>query len=500
MSTTEITVDQNLASRLADARQAVCAKADSFLAIVLAVEWAALIAIALVISPRTWAGVEWAVHTHLLAAIFVGGLAVVPAIVCARVRAGALSTRLIVSAAQGTVCALYIHLLGGRIEAHFAIFATLAFLIAYQDWRAMLPAAGVAAVDHVARGVFWPQSLLGAEQATFLLITEHAFWVVVETTVLSVFAVRMNANARAGVEREARIEQRSAELACAAKHMAQTLAEIGNTGDLRRRVDVPEGELGRIADGVNGFIATLAELVTGMNEAADGTAHASGQLNTAAETLVHTVYEAESSTRDVRQDANASAEQAVKAEQGLATVRETVESLHTIGNSVEEGTDLVVELERLCAPIADAINLINDISDQTNLLALNAAIEAARAGEHGRGFAVVADEVRKLAEKTMKATEEVSSSVVAITGQTQHAASRMKASTKQVRASIQNSETAVDQVEQIITGARAMSEGIGSVATAITSMSDVSDTVSANADTLDRHVGTLRELAARYRA
>ncbi len=121
--------------------------------------------------------------------------------------------------------------------------------------------------------------------------------------------------------------------------------------------------------------------------------------------------------------------------------------------------------------------MINDIADQTNLLALNAAIEAARAGEHGRGFAVVADEVRKLAERTTSATEEVSSSIRGIQGETASAVSRIEAGSERVGKGVDLANQAGSSLETIVQGSKSVQGMVQDIAAAANQQASASDEI-----------------------
>lgn len=136
-------------------------------------------------------------------------------------------------------------------------------------------------------------------------------------------------------------------------------------------------------------------------------------------------------------------------ENGVKVVKETAEEIGCIGQRVREAGDNLGRLGSLVAEVGAVVNTIREIADQTNLLALNAAIEAARAGEQGRGFAVVADEVRKLAERTANSTIEIASLIDRVQNETHVSVEEMQRGVSQVIEGAQKARLAGDSVEAI---------------------------------------------------
>jgi len=156
------------------------AKIDRMFALLLAIQYVAGIFAALVISPYAWEGKERVLHMHVWIAILGGAGIVILPILLAFFRPGTVLTRHVIAASQMLSSALLIHLTGGRIETHFHVFGSLAFLAFYLDWKVILTATTVVAADHFARGIFFPESVYGIANPEWWRFLEHAGWVVFE--------------------------------------------------------------------------------------------------------------------------------------------------------------------------------------------------------------------------------------------------------------------------------------------------------------------------------
>jgi two-component system sensor histidine kinase/response regulator len=196
-----------------EAQQDIYRRTDRLFAGLMAFQWIMGIVFALWVSPLAWDGPISRTHLHVWAAVIVGGIISLFPALLGLFRPGQPSTRYVIAVAQMLMGALLIHLTGGRIETHFHVFGSLAFLAFYRDWRVLIPATVVVALDHFLRGIFWPQSVYGVVVASQWRWLEHAAWVLFEDVFLlvacwrSITEMKQTADRTAALEREVRTRQ-----------------------------------------------------------------------------------------------------------------------------------------------------------------------------------------------------------------------------------------------------------------------------------------------------
>ena len=280
------------------------------------------------------------------------------------------------------------------------------------------------------------------------------------------------------------------------------LDEMGDLadGDLTVTATVTEDVTGAIADSINYAIEALRSLVTTINQTSEQVSSSAQESRATAMHLAEasehqaeqivfatkSMKEMASAIDQMSQDANESAEIAQRsvdiAGKGGDTVRRTIQGMDTIREQIQETSKRIKRLGESSQEIGDIVELIEDIADQTNILALNAAMQAAMAGEAGRGFAVVADEVQRLAERSGNATKQIEALVKTIQADTNEAVSSMESTTTQVVTGAKLAEDAGEALKEIESVSNYISERISQVAHSARSQSEeagkIDDTMS----------------------
>lgn len=243
------------------------------------------------------------------------------------------------------------------------------------------------------------------------------------------------------------------------------------TEKLKRVVGDIKAASSSVASGSHQLSASSEEITRTMNEQSSR----SSQIATSAEEMSQTVVDI---ARNAGQIAEAANETATLARNGASVVERSVQESNAIAGTVSESARVVQVLGEKSKQIGEIIGVINDIADQTNLLALNAAIEAARAGEQGRGFAVVADEVRKLAERTGKATSEIGEMIGSIQSEVDSAITAMRETSGKVEAGLKFSSEAGQQLQGIVRSVEGLQNMVQQIASATEEMSSTSEAIS----------------------
>ena len=311
------------------------------------------------------------------------------------------------------------------------------------------------------------------------------------------------------------------------------LDEMGSLaeGDLTAKATVTEDITGAIADSINFAIDQLRTLVGTINETAvqvaaaaqetqatamhlaDAAEHQAQQITSASAKINEIAASIDEVSKNSAESADVAQRSVQIAAKGAEVVRQTIQGMDNIRDQIQETSKRIKRLGESSQEIGSIIELINDISEQTNILALNAAIQAASAGEAGRGFAVVADEVQRLAERASNATKRIEALVATIQSDTNEAVSSMEQTTAEVVAGARLAEDAglalveiekvsndlADLIQSISEASRQQSAAATNITATMTVIQEITTQTSQGASQTAESIGNLAQLAADLR-
>ncbi len=278
-------------------------------------------------------------------------------------------------------------------------------------------------------------------------------------------------------------------------------------GDLRTKITIsvnPKNEIGRLVGHVNTLMESLSTNVKSISNAVDSISSQGEELHYSSKelksnienmkqsssTIVESIKQITLAILEVAKNSGSGAQEADRTqkatEEGYTAVQGVIKEINSIEKAVDKAASVMEELGVSSQKIGEIIAVIDEIADQTNLLALNAAIEAARAGEQGRGFAVVADEVRKLAERTTKATKEITTMIVSIQEDTAKAIESMNNGKEEVKTGVEVAKKAGERIEAIRELTNKLKDMITQIATAAEEQSTATEEISASSDSILR--------------
>jgi methyl-accepting chemotaxis protein len=369
-------------------------------------------------------------------------------------KSGALS-RVALPVLGMTMVGLMIHVARGHSEAHFAVFAFLACLVVYRSSVAIIAGAVAIAIHHLSFNQFqtWGWGPMCFTEPSFMRVVEHAIYVVVESVVLILLALRARADFATAEELMRIVEQIQGDngtINLNASHLAVKGRVSRKLVDALQHIETAIQQVHRSSDAIR--------------QASGDIAHGNQLLSSRTEDAAASIAQTAASVEEIASTIRASVDNAHQANQ-LAGQASDVATRG--GEAVHRVVDTMSGIQQSSRKITDIIGVIDGIAFQTNILALNAAVEAARAGEQGRGFAVVASEVRSLAQRSAEAAKEIKQLITRSVEQVDSGSSLVGNTGEIIGEVVEQVRRVSALVSEITVSSSEQNEGIGQINLAI---------------------------------
>lgn len=381
-------------------------------------------------------------------ALLIGGTTLAAMFLLFRLIAGSLLMRCSMAAAFMVMAALHIHQSHGMIEFHFGVFVLLALLLFYRDWVPVVCGAVTIAIHHIS--FFYLQQsgvgvwILANDNLGFSIILIHAGYVVVETVVLAYMCFQLNKEATQSAEMmnviSNAVSGEKIDISGRTSGATELLAQYNVYAE---GVELLVRQVGHAIEQLSRNGSSLKSVIVNINDSSNR------QFNES-DMVASSVEEMTAAIAGVSSNADIAAGSAVKASDSILNCKTINEKasrdIQSMSTVILEAVNTIERLNKNTESISQVIDVIRGVAEQTNLLALNAAIEAARAGEQGRGFAVVADEVRSLAQRTQEATTEINTMITELQKESISAVEVIQRSNTHVDSCVDNIEKSLELV------------------------------------------------------